>query len=331
MTSIRGTKVLVTGADGFIGSHLVERLLEDGADVRALCFYNSRGSFGWLDEIAPDRRAAIDIRLGDVRDAGFVREVVGGVQTVFHLAALVAIPYSYAAPASFVETNVSGTLNVLEAVQGSGARLVHTSTSEVYGTPERLPITENHPLRAQSPYSASKIAADQLVGSYVRSYGTDAVTLRPFNTFGPRQSLRAVIPTILAQLQAGEGEVRLGSLEPRRDFTYVADTVDGFIRIASARIEPGTTVQLGTGSSISIGDLFELCRDVTGRHDAVVVTEGERVRPVGSEVQVLESDPSLARELLGWTPSTPFREGLERVSRWLLDHVEADRVVRYHR
>ncbi|MDQ3484551.1 MAG: SDR family NAD(P)-dependent oxidoreductase [Actinomycetota bacterium] len=323
------TRALVTGADGFIGSHLLERLLEDGFDVRAFCAYNSNGSLGWLDGLDPDRRDALDVRLGDVRDARFVRMAVEGVDVVFHLAALIAIPFSYQAPGSFVETNVTGTLNVLEALRDTGAaRLVNTSTSEVYGTPETVPITEGHPLKGQSPYSATKIAADKLCEAYALSFGTPVVTLRPFNTFGPRQSARAVIPTILGQLLSGVQEIRLGSLHPRRDFTYVGDTVDGFVRMGAADLAPGATVHLGTGTAASIGEVFELCREITGT-GARVVTEDERLRPERSEVAVLLSDPSRARRLLGWEPGVELREGLEHTANWLRDRVDARAAVRF--
>lgn len=331
MSGLQGVPVLVTGADGFIGSHLVERLLDEGADVRAFCLYNSNGSLGWLDKLEPERRARLDVRLGDVRDARFVREAVQGVDVVFHLAALIAIPYSYQAPQSFVDTNVSGTLNVLEAVRDAGTRrMVQTSTSEVYGTPETVPITEDHPLHGQSPYSATKIAADMLCESYARSFGTPVVTLRPFNTYGPRQSARAVIPTILGQLLAGAEEVRLGSLDPKRDFTYVADTVDGFVRMAQADLEPGSVVQLGTGRTVTIGDVFHACCEVTGSR-AVPVVEEQRVRPERSEVQVLLSDPSRAAALLGWKPEVSLEEGLLRAADWLRGRVDATTAASYHR
>jgi NAD dependent epimerase/dehydratase len=233
--SLRDAEVLVTGADGFIGSHVVERLIADGARVRAFCLYNSRGSWGWLDELDPNAKAGLDVRLGDIRDARFVEAATDGVEVVLHLAALIAVPYSYVAPESFVDTNVRGTLNVLEASRRAGVRrFVQVSTSEVYGTPETLPIRETHPIQAQSPYAASKAAADQLALSFWRSFGLPVVVLRPFNTYGPRQSARAVVATILRQLLAGQTEVRLGRLDPRRDLTYVADTVDGLVRAASS-------------------------------------------------------------------------------------------------
>jgi UDP-glucose 4-epimerase len=314
---VSGRRVLVTGADGFIGSHLVERLVRDGAEVRALCLYTSQGTHGWLDESSQEVRDAIDLRLGDIRDAGHVRELVDGCDLVLHLASLIAIPYSYLAPASFVETNIIGALNVLEAVRASGATMINTSTSEVYGTPEAVPISESHPLRAQSPYAASKISADKLCESYAASFGVDVATLRPFNTYGPRQSMRAVIPTVLAQLLSGAAAVRLGSLEPQRDFTFVSDTVGGFIRAASVGLVPGQVVQLGTGVTMSIGEVVDHCRRITGRADAEVLVEEARVRPVGSEVDILLSDPTFARDRLGWVPEVEFLEGLQTTASWM--------------
>jgi NAD dependent epimerase/dehydratase len=320
--TLRDVPVLVTGADGFIGSHLVERLVAEGARVRAFCLYTSRGSWGWLDEASPEVRAALDVRLGDIRDARFVAEAAAGVAVVFHLAALIAIPYSYTAPESFVDTNVRGTLNVLEAARRAGVlRVLVTSTSEVYGTPATLPITEEHPLNAQSPYAATKVAADQLALAYHRSYELPAVILRPFNTYGPRQSSRAVLPTMLRQLLAGRTEIRLGRLDPRRDLTYVADTVDGFVRAATAPGIDGATIQLGTGRSESVAELFDLACRLIGV-DARPVEDAGRRRPDSSEVMVLQSDPSHARELLGWEATTGLEEGLRRTIAWLRDHPE---------
>ncbi len=330
MSALAGTVTLVTGADGFIGSHLVDRLLVEGASVRALCLYTSDGSLGWLDGMSPAQRAAVDVVRGDVRDARLVREVVAGSDLVFHLAALVAIPYSYTAPASFLDVNAGGTLNVLEAVREHATRLVHTSTSEVYGTPRSVPITEDHPLQAQSPYAASKIAADKLCEAYARSFGTRAVTLRPFNTYGPRQSARAVIPTVLGQMLAGAEELHLGNPRPERDFTYVEDTVDGFVRLAAADLAPGSVVHLGTGRAVSVGDLVGLCAAVTGS-SARVVTDPQRVRRDGSEVEVLRSEPARARALLGWSPSVGLEEGLARTAAWLRGRVEPAEAARYHR
>ena len=320
---LRGRTVLVTGADGFMGSHLVERLAADGARVRAFCFYNSQGSWGWLDGAPPEVRAALDVRLGDVRDARFVEAACEGVEVVFHLAALIAIPYSYAAPQSFVETNVGGTLNVLEACRRQGvSRLVHTSTSEVYGTPDRLPIRETHPLNAQSPYAATKVAADQLALSFHRSFGTQAVVLRPFNTYGPRQSSRAVLPTILTQLLWGRREVELGRLDTRRDLTFVTDTVDGFVRAATAPGVEGDTIQLGTGRSVSIGELFEAACRVVGCQ-AAAREDPRRLRPDASEVLVLESDPARAAQKLGWAPRVGLEEGIRHTADWIRAHLEA--------
>ncbi|MPY97986.1 MAG: SDR family NAD(P)-dependent oxidoreductase [Actinophytocola sp.] len=331
MTELSGTRVLVTGANGFIGSHLTERLLAEGAQVRAFCEYNSNGSLGWLDELPREQVSRLDVKLGDIRDSGFVRDAVSDVDIVFHLAALIAIPYSYQAPASFVETNVTGTLNVLEAVRvNPHVRVINTSTSEVYGTPESVPIEEAHRLRGQSPYAATKIAADQLCEAYARTFSTDVVTLRPFNTFGPRQSARAIIPTILGQLLAGASTVRLGNLAPRRDLTFVTDTVDGYVRMATAGLPRGETVHLGTGQAVSISDLFRLCCEVTGT-DAEVVSDAERIRPTASEVQVLLSDPSRAKDLLKWQADTTLREGLAETARWLKPRTDADRASRYQR
>jgi NAD dependent epimerase/dehydratase len=331
VTALSGKTVLVTGADGFIGSHLVERLISDGADVRAFCLYNSNGSAGWLDDSKIFRESGSEPLLADIRDPEAVRHAVSGVDIVFHLAALIAIPYSYLAPRSFVDTNVSGTLNVLEAVRREGTgKMINTSTSEVYGTPETVPITESHPLRGQSPYSATKIAADKLCESYALSFDTPVTILRPYNTFGPRQSARAVIPTILSQLLAGASTIRLGAVSPRRDFTFVADTCDGFVRAAAADLEPGTVVQLGTGRTVSIGETFDMCRAVLGV-EAEVVTDEQRVRPAGSEVEVLQSDPSLAQSLLGWTPQVSLEEGLAQTAEWLRPRVDPTLAGRYQR
>ena len=333
--TLTGKCVLVTGADGFIGSHLVERLLADGARVRAFCLYNSNGSAGWLDESRRFQEALregqAELVLGDVRDPEHVLASVEGADIVLHLAALIAIPFSYVAPRSYVETNVIGTLNVLEAVRRHGTpRLVHTSTSEVYGTPRDLPITEEHPLRGQSPYSATKIAADKLCESYALSFGTPVTVLRPFNTFGPRQSTRAVIPTVLSQLLAGAHEIRLGALSPRRDFTFVTDTCDGFVRAACAETDPGDVIQLGTGRAESIGEIIEICRQVT-RSDAAVVTDEQRIRPDGSEVEVLLSEPAKARKVLGWEPRVALEDGLSATAEWLKPRVNPTTAARYHR
>jgi NAD dependent epimerase/dehydratase len=322
-TSLRGKRVLVTGADGFIGSHLTERLVALGADVRAFCIYNSQGSWGWLDPLAAKPPSNLDVRLGDIRDGRFVETASEGVDVIFHLAALIAIPYSYAAPASFIDTNVHGTLNVLEAARRCGVkRVIQTSTSEVYGTPATTPIRETHPLIAQSPYAASKVAADQLALSYQRSFGIPVVVLRPFNTYGPRQSSRAVLPTILTQLLEGRREVQLGRLDTKRDLTYVGDTVEGFVRAALAHGVEGDTIQLGTGRSPSIGELFTAACRVIGV-DATVTQDPRRMRPDASEVLVLESDPAYAKARLDWTPTVSLEDGLAKTVEWLRGHLSA--------
>lgn len=328
-----GARVLVTGADGFIGSHLTERLLAEGAAVRALCLYTSQGTHGWLEELVAASPPGLEAVRGDVRDPRFVAETAAGCDLVCHLAALVAIPHSYEAPQSYVETNVLGTLHVLEAARaGRVRRLVHTSTSEVYGTPEKLPITEAHPLRAQSPYAATKIAADQLSLAFAASYDVPVTVLRPFNTYGPRQSLRAVIPTVLSQLLAGVRPLRLGRLDPRRDFTFVADTVDAFVRALGAELPPGTVVQVGTGRDWSVAELVERAAVVLGVSGSVeVATAEERVRPAASEVEVLRADASRAADLLGWQPRVTLEQGLARTAEWLRGRVVAGEAGRYHR
>lgn len=311
--SLSGKRVLVTGAGGFIGSHLTERLVELGASVRALVHYNSLGRRGWLDESPVVDR--IEVVAGDICDPGGVAAAMDGCDTVFHLAALIAIPYSYRAPASYVAANISGTLNVLEAARRHGVRrVVHTSTSEVYGTALKVPISEDHPLQGQSPYSASKIGADKLVESYVRSFSTPVVTLRPFNTFGPRQSTRAVIPTIITQVLSGK-VIRLGNLSATRDMNYVANTVEGFIRAAECDAAVGRTINVGSGQEISVGDLARRIAALAGR-EITIETEDERLRPEQSEVERLLADNRLAREVLGWKPIVEFGEGLNRTIAW---------------
>lgn len=322
-----GMRVLVTGADGFIGSHLTEALVRQGARVRAFCLYNSFGSRGWLDEFRVESGQDVEFFMGDIRDGRLVERACEGVDVVFHLAALIAIPYSYVAPESFVDTNVKGTLNVLEGARKAKCRrLVQTSTSEVYGTPERLPIEETHPLQGQSPYSASKIAADKLCEAYHCSFELPVVTLRPFNTYGPRQSQRAVIPTILAQLLVGRREIRLGNLEPKRDLTFVGDSVEGFLRAGVASGVDGEVIQLGTGRSESIGEVFQAACRALGV-DAKVVTDKDRYRPSKSEVMVLQSEPAKAKRLLGWEATVSLEEGLGLTASWIrahLDHYRPD-------
>jgi NAD dependent epimerase/dehydratase len=315
--SWRGKRVLVTGAGGFIASHLAERLAELGAKTRALVHYNALGSWGWLDQ--SPRKNDLEVLAGDIADSGSVRAAVAGTDVVFHLAALIAIPYSYQAPASYVRTNVEGTLNVLQAVREANVqRLVHTSTSEVYGTARFVPITEEHPLQGQSPYSASKIGADKLVEAFHCSFAVPAVTVRPFNTFGPRQSARAVIPTIITQALAGQ-TVRLGSLHPTRDLNYVANTVDGFLRAATVDAAIGQTINLGTGREISVGDLVQLIGKLLGK-PIDVQADSQRLRPDKSEVDRLLADNTKARQLLGWEPSVGLEEGLERTIAWLREN-----------
>jgi len=310
----RDRLVAVTGGAGFIGRRLVARLVAEGACVRVVGRYTSDGETDVRRRLDPACAERVDVALLDIADARAVRAALGGTDTVFHLAALIGIPYSYIAPASYVSTNVLGTLAVLEAARDVGIRrLVHTSTSEVYGTARTTPITEEHPLQGQSPYSASKIAADKLAESYFRSFGLPIVTLRPFNTFGPGQSPRAVIPTILRQLLGGCTELRIGSLSPRRDLTYVDDTVAGFL--AAGRVEglEGDVIHLGTGTSPSVGELVELCMEIVGRRPAVRV-DPERVRPAASEVELLLADPSKAGARLGWSATVTIRDGIERTA-----------------
>lgn len=326
--TLAGKTVLVTGADGFIGSHLAEALVARGASVRALCLYNSFGSHGWLDTIPREARAKMDLRFGDVRDSRLMQNVAEGADTVFHLAALIAIPYSYVAPESFVDTNVKGTLNVLEAVRANGCRrMINTSTSEVYGTPQTVPISESHALRGQSPYSASKIAADQLCEAFHASFDVPVVVLRPFNTYGPRQSARAVIPTILSQLLSGKTRIRLGSLSPKRDLTFVDDTVNGIIAAATADGVVGQTIQLGTGRTESIGEIVKMAQKVCGVSELKVEEDAQRVRPDKSEVKVLLSDPAKAASMLGWKAAVGLEEGLRKTADWIranLDRYEPD-------
>lgn len=306
------TPVAVTGAEGFIGSHLVEALVASGRRVRAMVQYNSFASHGWLELLAPDVRDRVEVMLGDVRDPGSVRDLVTGADAVYHLAALIAIPYSYRAPRSYVDTNVSGTLNVLEAVREFGTpRLVHTSTSETYGTAQTVPISEDHPIVTQSPYAASKAGGDRLADSYHASFETPVVTLRPFNTFGPRQSMRAVIPTVIGQVAAGEREVTLGDLRPTRDFTYVEDTAAAFLAVGTAPADQvvGRTFNAGTGGEISVGDLVRLIGKLMDT-ELLVREDAQRLRPAGSEVMRLVCDASRLRAATGWSPAHSLEDGL---------------------
>jgi NAD dependent epimerase/dehydratase len=317
----------VTGADGFIGSHLVEALVAQGQRVRALALYTSLGSWGWLDTLPAEVLAEVEVVSGDVRDPEQMAAFCDGVDTLFHLAALIAIPYSYAAPRSYLDTNAGGTLNVLEGVRRAGVRrMVHTSTSEVYGTAQRVPIDEDHPLQGQSPYSASKIAADQMVEAYVRSFEVPAVTLRPFNTYGPRQSARAVIPTVISQIAAERREIRLGSLEPTRDFNFVADTVAAFLAVADADEKViGQTFNAGSGREISVGDLVRTIADVMDA-DVEVVADDSRLRPAESEVMRLLADRSKLDAATGWAPQVPLEQGLATTATWFSN---PDNLARY--
>lgn len=311
----QGRKVLVTGADGFIGSHLVEMLVREGAHVTALTLYNSFNNWGWLEDVDLSRN--IKVVCGDIRDPHFCRSIVQEVDTVFHLAALIAIPYSYVAPDSYVSTNVQGSLNLVQAARDNGvARFIHTSTSEVYGTARYVPINEEHPLQPQSPYSASKIGADAMVMSYYLSFGTPVTVVRPFNAYGPRQSARAVIPTIITQLLSGQECLRLGSLHPTRDFNYVEDTCRGFLELAACPEAVGQTVNVGSNYEISVGDTVAMIQEILGT-DARVDTDDQRLRPSRSEVERLWCDNSRISSLTGFRPRVGIREGLARTIEWL--------------
>ncbi|MEP7381792.1 MAG: NAD-dependent 4,6-dehydratase LegB [Gemmatimonadota bacterium] len=313
-------KVLVTGADGFIGSHLTEALVRTGYDVRAFVLYNSFGSWGWLDQCADDVRGTFEVFAGDVRDPHGVRTAMEGCDAVLHLAALIAIPYSYHSPDTYVETNVKGTLNVVQAAGALNvSRVVHTSTSEVYGTARFVPMTEDHPLQGQSPYAATKIGADQIAMSFHASFGTPVVTIRPFNTYGPRQSARAVIPTIITQIAAGERRIKLGAVHPTRDFSFVADTVAGFIAALEAPSVVGEVINLGSNFEISVGDTARAIADVMGAN-IELVTDEQRLRPDTSEVERLYASNDKARTLLGWSPRygglDGFKRGLAETVEW---------------
>ena len=310
--------VAVTGSEGFIGSHLVEALVRRGDQVRAMVLYNSFNSRGWLELLPADLLDSVEVHLGDVRDIASVLELADGAEVIYHLAALIAIPYSYRSPRSYVDTKVSGTLNVMEAArQLRTPRVVHTSTSEVYGTARSVPINEDHPLQGQSPYSASKIGADKIAESYHLSFEVPVTTLRPFNTYGPRQSSRAVIPTILSQLAAGRRQIRIGDLRPTRDFTFVADTVRAFTALADAPADAvvGRTLNSGTGVETSIRDLAGMIAQVTG-HEIELVEEAARLRPPESEVMRLLCDPTRLTAATGWRPTVSLAEGLAATAEW---------------
>lgn len=309
-------RVLVTGADGFIGSHLVEHLVGAGVEVRAFVYYNAFGHWGWLDRVSSEVKDQIEVCTGDIRDGRSVRQAAEGVETIFHLAALIGIPYSYSAPDSYVDTNIKGTLNVLEAARDlQTARVLVTSTSEVYGTARYVPIDESHPYQGQSPYSATKIGADRLAESYYRSYNLPVTIVRPFNTYGPRQSARAVIPTIITQLLDGVTEIRLGSLAPTRDLVFVADTARGFAELAACRAAVGEEVNLATGVEISIGDLAGAIIELINP-SARIVTDQERIRPEKSEVERLLGCTKKLKRLTGWTPGVALADGLAKTIDW---------------
>ena len=315
MSKLNDKRVLVTGADGFIGSHLVQQLVAAGARVRALAQYNSFNSWGWLEQVAGLEH--VEVVPGDIRDAHFCAELVRNVEIVFHLAALIAIPYSYRAPESFVDTNIKGSLNLCEAARSNGVkRFVHTSTSEVYGTAQYVPIDEKHPLQPQSPYSASKIGADCMALSFYHSFELPVVIARPFNTYGPRQSARAVIPTIVTQIASGRKEISLGNLAATRDFTYVEDTCRGFLAIAELDGGEGEVFHIGSNHEISVADLVARISDIMGGAKIEIISEEERLRPENSEVERLRCDNSKLREATGFEPKISLGDGLTRTVAW---------------
>ena len=315
-----GMRVLVTGADGFIGSHLTEALVRNGYEVRAFVYYNSFNSWGWLDHCADDVKDKFEVFAGDIRDPHGVKKAMTGCDAVLHLAALIAIPFSYHSPDSYVDTNIKGTLNVLQAARELNvSRVIHTSTSEVYGTAQYVPIDEKHPLQGQSPYSATKIGADQLAFSFYSSFNLPVVTLRPFNTYGPRQSARAVIPTIITQIANGNSQIKLGSITPTRDFNFISDTVNGFISALSSKSGVGEVINLGSNFEISIQDIASLIGEIMNQ-EIKVIDSDERIRPENSEVNRLWADNSIAIELLTWKPEyaslNGLKKGLEETVNW---------------
>ncbi|MDL1980930.1 MAG: NAD-dependent 4,6-dehydratase LegB [Deltaproteobacteria bacterium] len=310
--NLSNKKILVTGADGFIGSHLAEELVRLGHDVRAFVFYNSFNSWGWLDHADPEIKKSIDIFAGDIRDPHGMKQAMKGCDVVFHLAALIAIPYSYHSPDTYVDTNVKGTLNVVQAARELELiKVIHTSTSEVYGTARFVPITEEHPLQGQSPYSASKIGADQIAMSFYNAFNTPVATVRPFNTYGPRQSSRAVIPTVITQIANGLGKIKLGALHPTRDFNYITDTVRGFIAVAESERSVGEVINIGSNFEVSIGETVNLIAETMGV-DIEIETDQVRLRPDKSEVERLWADNSKAKKLIGWEPLYAVRDGFKR-------------------
>jgi NAD dependent epimerase/dehydratase len=319
MTDWSNKRVLVTGAGGFIGSHLTERLVEEGANVRAMVHYNALGRWGWLDRSPHIKQ--IEVLSGDLTDRDSVRSAIKDREVIFHLGALIAIPYSYQAPLSYIQTNTIGTLNILQSGRDEGVgRIVHTSTSEVYGTAQYVPIDEKHPLKGQSPYAASKIGADKMAEAFHLSFNVPVTTVRPFNTFGPRQSMRAIIPTIIVQCLTGD-TLKLGNLHPTRDLNFVSNTVDGFLLAASQPSAIGQTVNLGSGREISMGDLAALIAQMVGK-PIKVESEDQRLRPQGSEVERLLADHTLATSLLAWQPRVSLEDGLSQTIAWIKDNLE---------
>ncbi len=314
---LKNKRILVTGADGFIGSHLVEMLVRKGSKIKALSYYNSFNNWGWIESL--DCLDEIEVISGDIRDPHFCKELTKDIDIIFHLAALIAIPYSYIAPDSYVDTNIKGTLNICQAAkENSCERIIHTSTSEVYGTAQYVPIDENHPLQPQSPYSASKIGADQMAMSFYFSFGLPVIIARPFNTYGPRQSARAVIPTIIGQIAAGKKQIKLGDLTPTRDFNYVLDICKGFIALAESDKSIGNTINIGSGVEISVGDTLELIKKIMNS-DVEFITDRVRLRPEKSEVFRLCCDNSMIKELTGFIPEFSLEEGLKETIDWFMN------------
>jgi len=319
--NLKGKKIIVTGAEGFIGSHLTERLLEEGADVTALVQYNSFNNWGFIDTFSKETIKSLNIVTGDIRDYDGISKLIKGNEIVFHLAALIAIPYSYLSPTAYIKTNVIGTTNILEASKEWGAeKIIHTSTSEVYGTLKYAPIDEDHPLQGQSPYSASKIGADMVAESFYRSYQTPVTIIRPFNTYGPRQSARAAIPTIISQILAGQKEIRLGSLSPTRDFNFVKDTVEAFIKVAESRETVGEVINAGTGTEISIGETAEKIIALIGKN-VKIVSEELRLRPENSEVNRLCADNTKIKRMTGWENNYTLEQGLKETIDWIQENM----------
>jgi len=326
----KGKKVFVTGSDGFIGSHLVEELLTQGADLRCLTYYNSWNDIGWLNDLDKNQLKEIEIVRGDIRDPDFIKKCVSDVTNIFHLSSLIAIPYSYDAPISYVDTNVSGALNLLVAARDSNKieSFLHVSTSEVYGSAQTIPISENHPLVGQSPYSASKIGADKMAESFFLSFGLPIITARPFNTFGPRQTARAVIPTIISQILSGKNSIKLGSLSPTRDFNYVTDTVNGMIEISKSNKLFGEVVNIGSGEEWSIAQTVKLISDLIGR-DVNIISDESRIRPQGSEVDRLIADNSKLINSTNWSRKISFEAGLQETITWIEKNLDKFDVNQY--